>query len=846
MRTKPPLTLLTPAVLGALQLACMAAAPASPTRPASPTTQDGGVTSPEEHLGRPVGIDFDLADWEQISSYHERLAAESPNVQLERLGSTQEGRDFLLTLISSEENLARLDEIRAYGRILSDPRGHSEAEQREAVEKGRVVLFISPGMHSTETSPPQMALELAYLLATSEEEPWRSAREEVVVGLFPCTNPDGLAHVVEWYREHVGTAYEGTSLDRLYQHYAGHDNNRDWFMLSLAETRLVTEQLYSKWRPQVYWDVHEQGSSRERFFVPPFRDPLNPNIDPSVITGIDLLGTRALMDLNREGFTGISTGVSYDMWWNGGNRNVPTRHNIIGLLTEAAGVRIATPIFLRPDQLSGPRGIGAYAPSNRFPNPWPGGWWRLRDVIDYELGFARSLLGSLAREPRLWRENSLALAHSALARGTEAGQRAWLIPPANPDLAAVRRLVQVLLWTGVEVHVAQDSFEADERSWPAGTIVIRRDQPYGNHVKDLFEIQRYPEGDPPYDVAGWTLPLLLGVHRVEVMGEFEAELQTVGEVDDALGAFAGDARLADDASGSGTALDADTWSEVARRLGNGETVTWIGAGERAGLLVPGEQTTAPVEEAVVLESLPRIGLYTPWSGHMPEGWMRWMLDNFEVPYVSVRNEALRAGALNDWLDVLVLPGPSGRQLDAGRNPGSAPEEITRGLDPEGAVAIEEFVRQGGKLVAVGGSSNWALELFRLPLTDVTRGEDSGGFSCPGSVVRCVPEVGVHTAGLPPSVPVFFSRSSAWRELDEDEAEEAGLDHELEVEVLARYAPSRVLYSGWMSAPEVIEGQAAWLRADYGEGSVHLFGFRPQYRSWSQAAFHLMFRALFLG
>lgn len=226
--------------------------------------------------------------------------------------------------------------------------------------------------------------------------------------------------------------------------------------------------------------------------------------------------------------------------------------------------------------------------------------------------------------------------------------------------------------------------------------------------------------------------------------------------------------------------------------------------------------------------------------------MRWMLDTYQVPYVSVRNEALRAGALNTWLDVLVLPGPSARQLDTGRNPGSAPEEITRGLDPEGAVAIEEFVRQGGTLVAAGASSNWALELFRLPLIDVTRGEEGEGFSCPGSVVRCVPEVAVHTAGLPPSVPVFFSRSSAWRELEEDEAEEAGLDHELEVEVLARYAPSRVLYSGWMSAPEVIAGQAAWVRADYGEGSLHLFGFRPQYRSWSQAAFHLMFRALFLG
>jgi len=250
------------------------------------SVEAGGVTSPEQHLGRPLGTDFQLADWNEVGSWYRRLGEESPHVLTRRIGATTEGRDFLLTIISSAANLERLDEIRRYAAILADPRGYSEPMKREAVERGRVVLLISPQMHSTETGGTEAVMKLAYTLATSNDEPWVSARDNVVVGLFPCTNPDGLDHVVGWYREQVGTPFEASGMLRLYQHYTGHDNNRDWFMLTQAETRLVTEQLYRVWRPQVYWDLHQQASNRERLFVPPYRDPLNPNLDPAIISGI--------------------------------------------------------------------------------------------------------------------------------------------------------------------------------------------------------------------------------------------------------------------------------------------------------------------------------------------------------------------------------------------------------------------------------------------------------------------------------------------------------------------------------------------------------------------------------
>ncbi|MGQ0553604.1 MAG: M14 family zinc carboxypeptidase [Planctomycetota bacterium] len=805
------------------------------------------VPTPESFLGRPLGADFQLADWNEVSGYHRALAEASPRVLLETLGTTTEGRELLLVVISSEETLARLDEVRAQAAVLADPRGVSPERIEQALSRGRPVLFLSLGMHSNETAAPQFGLELAYRLATSDEEPYASARQRLVIVLLPCTNPDGLDHVVEWYRRTVGTPHEGSTLPRLYQLYAGHDNNRDWFALALQETRLVTRQLYQVWRPQVYWDVHQQGSTRERMFLPPFRDPLNPHIDPSIITAIDALGSRALHDMTQAGFTGLSTGVAYDMWWNGGNRNVPLRHNIVGLLTEAASVDLASPIFLAPGELRPPQGLPAYVPSNRFPAPWPGGWWRLRDIIDYEHAFARSLLGSLAREPRLWLETTLHAAQRAIARGTSETPRAWILPSDQRDTAAVRRLTDQLLLGGVELHVAGAPVSADGRTWPAGSLVILRAQPYGEYVQDLFATQHYPEGEPPYDVAGWTLPLLLGVHRVEVVGEptseLTSQLRRVQSLEQALLAFP---RLGVQEGGPASAavrLDAvhgDSWRDVFARLARGERLDFATQGASAGHFLGGPG--APEAAAITLERLPRIGVYAPWSGDMDEGWLRWVFDTWGLPYASLRNEALRAGRLREDFDVLVLPGVGATQLDGGRASGSVPPEFAGGLDPEGAVAIDAFVRAGGRLVAVGDSSAWAITLFGLPLRDVTRGDAAKDFSCPGSVVRAVPVSGTAlTAGLPESQAIFFSGSAAWA-LEKPAETAAGLG---EARVHLRYAAERLLLSGWVRRPEVIAGQAAWVSVPVGQGSVQLFGFTPQYRGWSQAAFPLLFRALLL-
>ncbi|MFT7668756.1 MAG: hypothetical protein ACI8X5_001455 [Planctomycetota bacterium] len=802
------------------------------------------IKTPSEHLERELGGDFTLTDWAEVSSYFEHLSLESPRVQTNKVGETTEGRDFLLSAISSEENLANLEQLKAYSAILADPRGHSEEEIDEAVTKGKVFLFVSCAMHATECAGTQFGMAFAHLLATSEEASWQAARENCVVLIIPSMNPDGLDHVTNWYRETVGTPFESTGLLKLYQYYAGHDNNRDWFMLTQAETRITSELLYKTWHPQVYWDVHQQGSTRERFFVPPFRDPLNPNLEATIIGGIDVLGSRALLDLTRNDFTGVSTGVSYDMWWNGGNRNVPVRHNIIGLLTEAASANLASPIFLPISELSAPRGLGDYVPSNRFPKPWPGGWWRIGDIIDYEIAFGSSLLGSLSREPSFWLQNAVDTSKNVIEINGQEAPRGWILPSDNRDPSAVKRLIDVLLRTGVEINVANEEVTADGRIWPAGSIVIMRDQPYGGHVKDLFDVQRYPAGDSPYDVAGWTLPFLLGVQRVETMERPLATLVPVTDVANALAAFEGDERLATMPNALSTS-DSSTWTAVYEGLADGKDFLLSNRTEQRGLVLPGGEVSEE-DDSIQLSGLPRVGLYSPWSGSMDEGWMRYVLDTQEAPYVSVRNEMLRAGNLSEFLDALIIPSISAGQLDRGRAPGTVQADYARGIEAEGAVAIEEFVRAGGTLITLGSSSGYAIDLFELPLVDVTRGEGSGEFSCPGSVLRTIPVDSPITAGLPASLPAFFSRSSAWREMTEDECKDKDFGSEAELEVLLRYAPTRVLMSGWIRDSEVIEGKAAWVSAKHGEGTVHLFGFRPQYRGWSQATFQLVHRAILLN
>ena len=310
------------------------------------------IPSPRSILGFNPGDDRTIADWKQISDYFARLDRASDRVQLQTIGKSTLGRTMFVAFISAPENIRNLEKYKAIQAKLADPRKVAgPAERDQLVIEGKTVVVISCSIHSTEIVASQMSMQLAYELASAGDADTLSILRNTILILIPSPNPDGIDIVANWYRKTLGTPQEGTAPPELYHHYAGHDDNRDWFMINLKETKAVTRLLWKEWFPQIVYDVHQQGSNGSRFFVPPFYDPPNPHISPLLLRQVGLVGHKMAADVTAAGFKGILTNALYDTWWHGGFRTAPYYHNSIGILTEAASARLMSPTNVTREQL---------------------------------------------------------------------------------------------------------------------------------------------------------------------------------------------------------------------------------------------------------------------------------------------------------------------------------------------------------------------------------------------------------------------------------------------------------------------------------------------------------------
>ena len=775
-----------------------------------------GVPAPRSVLGFEVGADRTLADWGQITGYFTRLAAASPAVRVDTLGRTTNGLPFVVATITSPANMRRLDEIRAAQARLADPRRLDAAEEARLLATQPTVVFISSNIHATEIASSQMAMELAHRLVTNDT--LRGYLEHTVVLLAPSMNPDGQQMITEWYRRNLGTRWEGGPLPWLYHPYVGHDNNRDWFMVTQRETRLVTDFLYGRWFPEIFYDVHQMGSEGARIFVPPMVDPVNPNLDPLIVRAIGHIGYEMALALEERGKSGVANSVIYDLWWHGGARSTPTRHNMVGVISEAASVRIATPIVQDTSKLRGhARGLPTYERRTNFPNPWPGGTWRLRDIVDYELIAAEALVKLAAEQREQYVRNFVALGRRAVERGRAEAPFAFVIPAGQPDRGAVERLVDVLRVGRVEVERATAPFRAGVEQFAAGSYLVRMAQPYRAHAKDLLEVQRfpkmeqYPGGPPerPYDVAGWTLPLQMGVRVVQVDSSFTASTTPL-----TTPIVAGQPRA--DCAGPARARPADRRDTESYRC---------------------------------LAHHPRVALYRSWTASMDEGWTRWVLDDFRVPYTSLTDSAVKAGRLRDHFDVVVIPDLDLRQLRDGMSPDAVPAPYAGGLGETGIAALRRFAEAGGRLVLVDGATELAPAALGVDVRLVTTGSGRAAGAAgappagppveplyaPGSILRVELDTAhAVNAGMPASAAVYFVNSTAF-ELPAGSA----------ARVIARY-PARaddILLSGFLQGASRLAGRAAAVEATVGTGRVVLFGFRPLYRAQSYGTFKMFFNAL---
>jgi hypothetical protein len=824
------------------------------------TALAAGVPTPSDFLGMKVGADRTLADYRQIVSYLKAVAAASPRVTLDVIGKTTLGEDFVLAVVSSEENMKNLPRIREIARKLADPRGLSDAEITALAREGKAVVLVSCNIHSTEIGSTQMAMEWIHDLATAPDPVTLTRLSNVVLLLVPSVNPDGQIMETDWYRKWVGTKYEGGRMPWLYHPYVGHDNNRDWCMLTQKETKALTRAVYREWYPQVWLDEHQMGSTGPRIFIPPYSEPVDPDIHPLVWREVNLVGSNMALRLEQQGKSGVIYGYSFDAYWPGGTKNTAWWKNVSGLLSEVASVRLASPVWIDPGELSGGRkGLIDYKPQVNFPNPWPGGWWRLRDIMDYERIISDALLETSAS-----RREDLLLDMASRSRAAIAAfprDAAYVIPAAQRDPASARRLAALMAEHGIEVRRA-----------PSGDVFIPLAQPYGPFVREMFEPQRYPEVKlvpgkeivRPYDVAAWTVPMMMGVEVRRAALPSDLPLFSP----EAKGAFpSGPVAILPGRPESAKAVNAALRSKggvaVARtsmtfegKIWPAGTVFFDEAASNAAAPVAAEagvpfsslsKTPLGISPEVVTMRSPRVGLYKGWNASMDEGWTRWILEQYGFAPKSLDPKAVRAGKLRDSLDVIVLPSVSPEGILTGRprrDEGEMryvtelPPEYQGGIEKEGAKALKEFVEAGGTIVSLSQAADFLISEFNIPVRNVLSRARREEFQCPGSLLR-VRVAGDHpvTWGLPAEAAVFVDEAVAFQTVPPGP--------ELSRWSLASYPDDErdVLLSGWISGTDRLLRRSAAVATTFGKGKLVLLGFRAQFRAQTPSTFPFLFNAL---
>ncbi|HMT07208.1 MAG TPA: M14 family metallopeptidase [Pyrinomonadaceae bacterium] len=757
-------------------------------------------------LGFQPTDDKTIADWQQITDYFAKLDRASDKVLVKEIGKSTNGKPLIVAFISSAKNIKNLDKLRQISAKLADPRNiANESELANLIKDGKTIVSISCSIHSTEIVASQMSMNLAFELATANDSDTKEILDNAVLLLIPSSNPDGIDIVADWYRKTLGTKSEGTSPPELYHHYAGHDNNRDWFMLNLVETQAITKLYWREWFPQFVYDVHQQGKSSSRFTIPPFFDPPNPRISPSILREVGLVGYKMAADLQANGIAGVATNASYDTWWHGGFRSAPYYHNSIGILSEAASADLMSPTTVKSEDLARSRTRGlnnALETATNFPDAWPGGAWRPADIAKIEMIASRSLLLLAAKfRPRYLRQ-FYDRGKENLADNSK-DPKAFIVTAGQPNAANVSRFLEILMAQGIEVwrmtnelYLKMLPTDKDFHEMPLGSFVVFTDQPQRNNVLSLFEKQVYPnrllpngDAEAPYDVAGWTLPLQMGVEYDSIyeFRDLEKERPTLKRVESI-----DQARAILDLEPSGGAF---------------------------------------AKQPNPLTSNSKIGLYKGHTGSMDEGWTRLVFDNFQIPYRSVGDVELRKGVPD--VDVLVLPADSDNSIFNGLSAERYPAEIAGGIGNAGVENLKKFVQNGGRLVCFDDSCDLAIKRFGLPVRNILADKKRNEFYNPGSIVSLdVDKRQPLAAGLGPKVAAYFSSSSAFE-----------IAADARVRIIGRYAAKDALLSGWMLGEKFLNGKAALVDVPYGKGSVVMFAFRPQHRGQSWATFPFIFNAL---
>jgi hypothetical protein len=851
---------LTPAFVVAVQLTLLA---------------QGRVPTPESVFGFAPGTDYKVATYDQLVDYFKKVDAASDRVKLFEAGQTTQGRTFYYALVSSKANLARIDRYREIAWRLAHPEGLSATDAQKLAKEGKAFVHIDGGLHSNELAGPQHTAKLlATILRRAESPEIAAILENVVLMLWPTINPDGQQMVSEWYMKQAGGGAPMPPLPVLYQEYVGHDNNRDAYMLNMIESR-VMEHTWRQWEPQIIYVHHQSAPFPTRIWLPPFAEPIATHAPYLMSREVNMIGMAIAMELEERGQVGAThMGTGYDAWYPGYIDYAPMFKNIAAFWTETAGgqgPREATlsdfPVPMRD-----------LRPQSLYASPWPPGTWRMQDQVAYMETASLAVLEFAAKYKQSVLFNRYQAGMQQIDKGKTSAPFAYFVPQEQRDPVAAVELLRRLAFAGVRVSQLTSSIEAGGEILPAGTWAITTDQEFAALAREVLDVQEYPDLrespngplEQPYDAAGWTLPIAMGVKVIPATGALPADVRAALRSTTVALAFppkptpysnakSSDAAVFDSVpglgfddqpaaarivpppgriTGSGSTLALDpaqnnSFRAINRALAAGLDVQMSETGSRyliAGLsdkdqgdlvkslALVAERTDAPGRS---LQS-PRIGLFSAPTS-MDAGWTRWILEQYGFKFLSISGADLERGQLHSTVDVLIVTDEARGVL----GPSMSADNTAR------VRSLDEFVRAGGTLVCINASTQFAIEYLKLPVKNALVGLGRQEFFTSGSLLQVATDT-THPvmAGMPAKAAVFVQGSAAFETLEGFQGS-----------VLARYAESgSPLLSGYLLGEKYVQGKAAAVDVACGGGHVVLIGFRPAWRGQPFGTFRVLFNA----
>ena len=854
----------------------------------TPTTLGAapGIPSPDQFIGFKVGADTKLARWDRIVEYLRTVAASSDRVRLRELGKTNNGNAFVMLEVSSADTLKNLDRYKQYEKKLYFQGGAPSARERDEIfRQGKVVVLVGASIHATEVGPTQATLDLVHYLATDDSPGTRKILDNVILLLVPSLNPDGQVLITDWYNRNLGTPYEASPLPVLYHPYVGHDNNRDMYMFTQKESQYVAQVAWHDWLPSVWLDQHQMGAGGPRIFVMPATDPINPNVHPLIYRWNAILGQSQAAALEAAGKDGIIYNSTYTNFWQGAMAWAGWWHNQVGLLTEIASVRIASPVEQtkaasrtnQPADIARDGAMDAIVPApgmlgppvdttprTEYPRPWLGGKWTLRDIVDYQHLSTLALLDTAADRREAILRQIYEVNRQTIEDGRTGSVKSILIPlDLQQDAREALHLAERLMMGGVEVFRADAAFEVDDRPYSAGTLVIPMTQVFARYARDLLEQQKYPEvrrapnlpADPPYDMTAWSLGMQFGVTLDFSNDTLPSQVKLTRVV--------APLRLPGRVSGTGARFmfeytGADSALAVNRLLKEGVKVALtpsshalVDGAPRALLdelardlgmnfsAVDAPPPGVPDEPRQVLR-MPRVALYAPWTGgNIDEGWTRWVLEQYEFPFVTVHNADLRAGGLRRKYDAIILADQAPREIVDGNLGTTIRPEYRGGIGDQGVDSLQRFVSDGGTLIALGAASDLVVDRFPVPVRNQKRALRRDQHFAPGTILR----IQVDTSnpigyGMSADTYGFYNNSPFFNLVDGFNSAKAS--------VIARYPNEDIVASGWLRGEDTMAGRAAVVEVNLRPGRIVLFGLRPQHRAQTHATFPMLFNSLYLS